>query len=110
MTLVDAIPAVRGDTGRPKKRPARIIGDRAYYSRPLEAELKKRHIQPLIAHRGMEHGSGLGTVRWPVERTFSWLHQNRRLRVRYEKRPDIHNAFLTLGCIWICFNQIQSFC
>ncbi|MBI1798213.1 MAG: IS5/IS1182 family transposase, partial [Candidatus Eisenbacteria bacterium] len=32
----------------------------------------------------------------------SWLHQFKRLRVRYERRADIHEAFLTLGCILIC--------
>jgi transposase len=32
--------------------------------------------------------------RWVVERTFAWLNQFRRLRVRYEKRADIHEAFL----------------
>jgi transposase len=34
-----------------------------------------------------------------VERTFAWLNQFRRLRVRYDKRADIHEAFLSLGCI-----------
>ncbi len=31
-------------------------------------------------------------MRWVVERTFAWLNQFRRLRVRYEKRADIHEA------------------
>jgi len=39
---------------------------------------------------------------WVVERTFAWLSQFRRLRVRYEKRADIHEAFLPLGCALIC--------
>jgi transposase len=33
-----------------------------------------------------------------VERTFAWLNQFRRLRVRYNLRADIHEAFLSLGC------------
>jgi hypothetical protein len=41
---------------------------------------------PLLAKRNTEHGSGLGRWRWVVERTFAWLNQFRRLRVRYEKR------------------------
>jgi hypothetical protein len=46
-----------------------------------------------------------------VERTISWLHQYRRLRVRYERRPDIHKAFLTLGTVLICFKCLQApFC
>jgi transposase len=27
---------------------------------------------------------GLGCTRWVVERSFSWLHQLKRLRIRYE--------------------------
>jgi hypothetical protein len=38
-----------------------------------------------------------------MERTLSWLHQYRRLRVRYERRADIHQAFVDLGCILICY-------
>ena len=56
-----------------------------------------RGIEPMIAKRNTEHGSGLGRVRWVVERTVSWLHQFRRLRVRYERRDDIHEGFLSLG-------------
>jgi transposase len=37
-----------------------------------------------------------------VERTFAWLNQFRRLRVRYDKRTDIHEPFLALGCALIC--------
>jgi len=102
LPLVDAVPKLRGKRGRPCFRPARVQGDRAYHSKPHAAELRRRNIQPVIAQRGTEHGSGLGTTRWVVERTISWLHQYRRLRVRYERRADIHEAFLTLGCILIC--------
>jgi hypothetical protein len=37
-----------------------------------------------------------------VERSRSWLHQFGRLRIRRERRADIHQAFLTLACILIC--------
>ena len=43
-----------------------------------------------------ELGCGSGRWRWVVERTFAWLFQFRRIRVRYERRADIHEAFLTL--------------
>ena len=39
-------------------------------------------------------GRGSGMYRWVVERTLAWLHQFRRLPVRYECRTDIHEAFL----------------
>ena len=41
--------------------------------------------------------------RWVVERTLAWF---RRLTVRDERRADIHQAFLTLGCALICFNTL----
>jgi len=52
----------------------------------------------LLAMRLTEHGGGLGLRRWVAERTFAWLSQFRRLRVRYDKRTDIHEAFLSLRC------------
>ena len=45
-----------------------------------------------------------------VERTLRWLRQFRRLRVRYERRADIHEAFLSLGCSIICFRRLTSLC
>lgn len=109
--LVDAIPPVRGKRGRPRRRPRIVQGDRAYDSQPHRRQLRARGIQPLLARRRTENGSGLGVRRWVVERTQSWLHQNRRLRVRYERRADIHEAFLILGCIKICHDAlVRSFC
>jgi hypothetical protein len=43
-----------------------------------------------------------------VERTFAWLNQFRRLRVRYEKRADIHEGLLLLGCAIICWNFLSA--
>jgi transposase len=51
--------------------------------------------------------SGLGLWRWVVERTFAWLNQFRRLRVRYDRRPDIHAAFLSLRCAPICWQALR---
>jgi hypothetical protein len=46
-----------------------------------------------------------------VERTLSWLNRKRRLKIRYERRADVHLAFLVLGCALICWNFIQGgFC
>jgi transposase len=43
-----------------------------------------------------------------VERTFAWLHGFRRLRIRWERRPDIHEAFLKLACCLITHRQLGS--
>lgn len=61
-----------------------------------------------IARRGTEHGSGLRTQRWVVERAFAHLHWFRRLRIRWEIRDDIHEAFVTLGCVLICWRRLRS--
>src|SRR4051812_24040661 len=91
-----------GDTGRPRRRPDRMQGDRGYDSEPHRQGLRELGVEPVLAERGTENGSGLGVFRWVVERTLSWWHQNRRLRIRSERRDDIHQAFLTIGCIKIC--------
>jgi transposase len=107
LRLVDAIPAVRGQVGRPRRRPRRVQGDRGYDSEPHRRKLRRRGIEPVLAKRRTAHGSGLGVFRWVVERTLSWLHQNRRLRTRYERRDDTHEAFLDLGCAMICWNVLH---
>jgi transposase len=104
LPLVDGIPPIAGKRGGPRRRPERVQGDRAYDSCAHRDALRQRGIEPVLAKRNTEHGSGFGKHRWVVERTLSWLHQFRRLRIRWERRPDIHQAFLTLGCILICCN------
>jgi hypothetical protein len=37
----------------------------------------------------------------------SWLNHYRRLKVRYERRSDVHKTFLKLGCAFICWNHLQ---
>lgn len=101
--LVDAIPAIGGKVGRPRNRPDIVQGDRGYNSQVHRDFLRKRGIIPLLARRGDEHGSGLGVTRWVVERTISWLHQFRRLRVRFDRRADIHEAFVKIGEALICY-------
>jgi transposase len=104
--LVDAIPPVRGRRGRPRHRPRKLLGDRAYHSRQGRRQLRERHVQAKIAWPKSDHGSGLGRERWVVERSLSWLHQYRRLRIRYERRADIHEAFLAIGCSLICLKLL----
>jgi transposase len=106
--LLDRIPAVAGLRGRPRQRPDVVIADRGYDHDKYRRLLRARGITPVIARRNSEHGSGLGRHRWVVERTISWLHQMKRLLVRYERRADIHEAFLALGCCLICFRRLTT--
>ena len=106
--LVDAIPHVTGKVGHPRHRPRSLFADRAYDSRSHHVALTLRGIKPRIAKRGQPHGSGLGIYRWVVERTHAWLHQFRRLRVRFERRADIHEGFLMLGCALVCWRALRG--
>ena len=94
LPLVDAIPPVHGAAGRPARKPQLVQGDRGYDSQP-HRDLLPSAASPPRRQRGTPHGSGLGRTRWVVERTLAWLHRFRRLAVRYERRPCVHEAFLT---------------
>jgi transposase len=106
--LVELVPAVRGRRGRPRRRPDRLVADRGYDFDRYRRQLRQRGIEPAIARRQSGHGSGFGHERWIVERTFAWLHQRKRLLVRYEGTADIHEAFLSLACCLICWRRLQN--
>jgi transposase len=108
LPLVDGVVPVAGKVGRPRQRPDRLFADRGYDHDKYRRELWARGIKPLIARRGEEHGSGLGTQRWVVERSFTWLHQFRRLRIRWERDPDQHLAFMHLACAIVCWRRLSS--
>ena len=107
---LDAVLGVRSGRGRPKKRPDKLHADKAYDHRRCRKECRARSIVPRIARRGVETSERLGRHRWVVERTLAWLNRFRRLAIRYERRVDIHEAFVILGCALICLNQIRRFC
>ncbi len=107
LPLIERVPPVRGKPGRPRRRPDRVLADRGYDSNALRRQLHDRGIEPEIANRYHGHGSGLGRARWVVERTFAWLHHFKRLLVRYDRRHEIHEAFLAIGCCLVCFKRLQ---
>ena len=106
--LLDRVPAVGGVAGRPRRRPDCVIGDRGYDYDKHRRLVRARGITPVIARRSTEHGSGLGRHRWVIERTFAWLHQFKRLLVRYERRAEMHEAMLAIGCCLICFRRLPK--
>jgi len=102
-------PPARG--GRPRKRPCSLVADKAYDSRHIRAELRRRRIEPCIARRGWAKEHGLGRLRWAVERSLAWLGQFRRRRIRYERRPETHETLLTIGYALICWSFTRNwFC
>ncbi|MER6640605.1 IS5 family transposase [Streptomyces microflavus] len=110
MPLLAKIPSVPGLVGRPRRRPDVLLGDRGYdhdkYRRPVWAQ----GIKPVIARRKVAHGSGLGIHRWVVERTIAWFHGFRRLRIRWRRRDDIHEALLGLATCLITHRHVQRLC
>jgi transposase len=107
MPLIDAVPPVRGKVGRPRRRPDSLYADRGYDHDKYRRLVWAKNIRPYIARRGTPHGSGLGTHRWVVEQTIALLHWFRRLRVRWEIRDDIHEAFMTLASTIICWRRLS---
>jgi transposase len=105
--LVDGVEPVKGPRGRPRKRPNKLHADKGYDYERCRRFLHRRGIKARIARRGVESSQRLGRHRWVVERTLAWLSCYRRLCVRYERRADIHEAFLELGCALVCFNRLR---
>jgi transposase len=104
--LVDAIEPIKRPRGRPRKRPKKLHADKAYDDKKCKRTLRERGIKSRIARKGIESSEKLGRHRWVVERTLAWLAKYRRLTIRYERRDDIHEAFLHLGCSLICLNYL----
>jgi|SRR5579864_498137 len=108
LPLVLDFPQVGGKPGRPKELPDELYGDRGFDSDPARWLLAWLGIDPSIARRREAHGSGLGKVRWVVERTISWLKGLRRMRVRYDRLIEIQEAWTTLAASVICFRLLHE--
>jgi transposase len=104
--MVDAVPPTkgpRGRPGRPRKRPAKLHGDKGYDYPRCRRALRRRGITPWI-----EPSDKLGRHRYVVERSLAWLVGYRRLQVRYERRADLLLGFLSLACALICLKQLSK--
>jgi transposase len=90
-----------------QSKPGKLIGDKAYDSDPLDAELAQAGIEMIAPHRNnrkkpkTQDGRKLRRYkrRWKIERLFAHLGNFRRLVVRYEFYPQNFLGFLQLGCI-----------
>ena len=90
-------------------QPERMIGDKAYDSDPLDERLhKERGIEMIAPHRmnrrrrePTQDGRPLRRYvrRWKVERLFAWLHNFRRVVVRWDYYPEHYQGFIQLACI-----------
>lgn len=99
---------VRGRVGHPRRKPDSLFADRGYDHDIYRDQVRARGIVPAIARRGTLHVTGLGTYRWLMERSSACLHGFRRLRIRWERRADLHEALLKLACCLITNRQLRA--
>lgn len=97
------LPSLRNLHGRPTCRPQKLHADKGYDFPFCRRAYTVRRIKHRIAGRGVDSSTHLGKHRWVIDWTFVWLHRNRRLLVRYERRVDIHLALFTLAATLIAF-------
>jgi transposase len=93
--------------------PQNLIGDNAYDSDKLDAELKLFGIEVIAPHRSnrknkTQDGRRLRRYRrrWKIERLFAWLQNFRRLVVRYERYAENFLGMLHLGCCLILLRNL----
>lgn len=104
----------RSGPGRPKSKPGRLIGDKAYDSEALRDALAHRGIELIAPHRSnrvraaRQDGRPLRRYkrRWIVERTFAWYGSFRRLVVRYERSSRLYLAFFHLASALIVMRRL----
>ena len=91
-----------------RQLPARLIGDNAYESDRLDAELARRGVELIAPHRRTrtqrtQDGRPLRRYRrrWKVERLFAWFQNFRRIVVRYERFAENFLGMLHLACCLI---------
>lgn len=106
--LVDKIGPIRGQKGRPRRRPDKLHGDKGYDYADCRAALRARGIIPRIARKGIESSQRLGRHRWKVERAIAWLDGFRALTVRYERKAAHFLAFATLGAAMTCYKALAK--
>jgi transposase len=97
------------------EKPERLIGeDKAYDSDPLDERLAVEYgIEMISSHRFNRHRSRTQDGRplhrykrrWKIERLFAWLHNFRRIPLRYEYHAENFLGLIQLGCIMILLRR-----
>jgi transposase len=100
--------------GRPRQKPQRLIGDKAYDSDPLRRRLRKCGIELVSPHKAgrvrpaTQDGRALRRYRkrWKIERTNAWLGNFRHLVVRYDRKLSIYQAIFHIACFMIVLRRL----
>lgn len=106
--MLECLPAVQGPRGRPRRKPNELYGDRGYGFPHVIAMVRAMNIVSKLAPRGSQHGSGIGKVRYVIERTLAWFGHSRRLKMCYEKNGEYWQAYNELAACLICFRRWQK--
>jgi transposase len=93
--------------------PGHLIGDHAYDSDKLDAQLRHYVIEVIAPHRSNrriktqdERCLRRYRRRWKIERLFAWLQNFRRLVVRYERHAENFLGMLHLACCLILLRHL----
>jgi transposase len=100
----------RSGRGRPKHRPHRIVGDKAYSSRQIRQYVRRRGLRVTIPRKSNEQRTGpfdrtSYRQRNKIERLINRYKQFRRIATRYEKRAANYQAMWLIATIvlWLGF-------
>lgn len=108
--LLDAMPAVQGPRGRPRRKPGSIFGDRAYGTVAMIALVISLGIFSFLAPRSDDtHGSGLGFFRYVVERTLAGFGHFRRIGTCYERKGEHFQAFHDLAACCLVVTRLRHY-
>jgi transposase len=95
--------------------PEKLIGDKAYDSDPLDAELAAMGVEmiaPNLSTRAIQSQDRRKLRRyrrrWHIERLFAWMMRCRRLVSRYECKAENFLGFVQLACIVILSRRLRD--
>ena len=101
------------DAGFLEEPPQRLIGDKAYDSDALRADLATEGIELITRQRSnrnvrTQDGRPLRRYcrRWKIERLFAWLHNFRRVVIRWEFYPENFLGMVQLACAVILLGHL----
>jgi transposase len=83
-----------------------VFADGGYDAERHRVLCRSLGVESRIRRRGQPHRSGLGTRRWPVERSLAWLLENRRLALRYDRLGFVVQSLLQSACIFLAARRL----
>lgn len=98
-----------------KNLPQRIVGDKAYDSDSLDAQLARRYRIELIApnksnrKKRTQDGRALRRYkrRWKIERFFSWMQSYKRVATRYDHSDIVFEGMVQMATALILLKFLR---